>query len=69
MGRCSIAGAIGCQSGCSEMQLPWEKVKRAGGVLGGGWELTGSAAVLRLRILCARQELGVLNKRVGLAQI
>ena len=35
----------------------------------GGWELTGSAAVLRLRILCARQELGVLNKRVGLAQI
>ena len=47
------------------MQLRWEKVKRAGGL----GELTGSAAVLRLRILCARQELGVLNKRVGLAQI
>jgi hypothetical protein len=48
------------------MQLVEEAYKRARRCTG---ELTGSAAVLRLRFLCARQELGVLNKRVGLAQI
>lgn len=41
-----------------------QEEKRAAGVI-----TRLQRAVLRVRFLCARQELGVLNKRVGLAQI